>query len=188
MLQARSGKIISAARRVGRMRQSGCAMRVASRFYASVIISFDRRPQVARWADADHDTPDHLRPRGSRPASRRSHTRSVAPRCRQYAVTAPSARRRALRVLRLLIDVVTLGNREGFGERDPVLRAFVRRAILFGPRNGGGGDAAARRARRVPGVSRSEPAARRRGGAVPTTRSSSTGRRRRAAPPWNSMR
>jgi hypothetical protein len=31
-------------------------MRDASRFYTSVMISFDRRSQVARWADADHDT------------------------------------------------------------------------------------------------------------------------------------
>jgi len=36
--------------------------------------SFDRRPQVERWADADHETPDHVRPRDSRPTSRCSHT------------------------------------------------------------------------------------------------------------------
>jgi hypothetical protein len=39
--------------------------RLGTRFYATDMISFDRRPQVARWADADHYTPDHLRPRGS---------------------------------------------------------------------------------------------------------------------------
>jgi hypothetical protein len=35
--------------------------------FVDKMISFDRRPQVARWADADHDTPDHLRPCGSWP-------------------------------------------------------------------------------------------------------------------------
>jgi hypothetical protein len=53
MFQARSGKIISAARMVGRMCQIGCAIRDAIDFTHPLLNSFDRRPQVVSWADAD---------------------------------------------------------------------------------------------------------------------------------------